>query len=200
MVQAGGTTCCRCVLPGACSRLIRRRRSWRRRRSFFCVDLKKKILGMSLAFLPWFWEQFYDVKLPSHLQPLCVVVMLAALIIKLAATLLRMGYKSSSGTFKPAIMYLKISAWCSNSAHCRDVNGEPRRPLFMAALLELLIMWSCTHCRRIVDCTSSGSSFMPFRCKPPCWWWSQTAMIYMYILHLRAAASSHPLMSSSVMT
>lgn len=53
----------------------------------------------------------------------CWVAVLMPLI-KAEATLLRMGFSSSSGTFKPAAMYLKMSAWCSNSAHWPDVKGE----------------------------------------------------------------------------
>ncbi len=66
------------------------------------------------------------------------------------ATLFRMGFRSSGGTFTPAIMYLKMSAWCSNSAHCTDVNGA--RPA--------LIMELCRHCAVPID----SATFMP----PPC--------------------------------
>jgi hypothetical protein len=45
-----------------------------------------------------------------------------------SATLLRMGISRSCGTFTPAIMYLKMRAWCSNSAHWPEVNGA-RPPL-----------------------------------------------------------------------
>jgi hypothetical protein len=45
-----------------------------------------------------------------------------------SATLLRMGISRSCGTLTPAIMYLKMRAWCSNSAHWPEVNGA-RPPL-----------------------------------------------------------------------
>lgn len=53
----------------------------------------------------------------------------------MAATLLRMGFSRSGGTLTPAIMYLKMRAWCSSSAHCPVVKGARALEMFC------ILMW-----------------------------------------------------------